>query len=196
VTTEDDLPEPPKKKRKRKKRWFVLRGRVERGPYTREELREAFVLGTLTGTSRVRLEGDDHVAPLSEVLGMGQTYEGPVADADDEDEDEDAASAEDEPAPRKRKRRGPRAAADPENPYAPPAEDDEEGAGPADSWRPSEPPGNFALGLAIGFFCGCIGLVYSFWAPSGTRRGIWVGVGGQFVFGVMLEVCGITRGGR
>lgn len=55
--------------------------------------------------------------------------------------------------------------------------------------------GNLWLGLAAGFFLGCIGLILCLiLGGSETKRGAWIGFGVAVVLGIIISVVGTTAG--
>jgi hypothetical protein len=50
--------------------------------------------------------------------------------------------------------------------------------------------GSLGLGIAIGFFTGCIGAIITQFVAKGaqTKKGAWIGFGIQFVVGIIFNV--------
>jgi hypothetical protein len=75
------------------------------------------------------------------------------------------------------------------NVYAPPV-----AMGGSNEWVNAN-PGNFGLGFAFGFFCGCIALIVSYVSKdmgSETKRGVRIGFIVAFVIGAIVRVIAIA----
>ena len=71
------------------------------------------------------------------------------------------------------------------NVYAPPV-----AQGGGGEWVQAN-PGNFGLGFAFGFFCGCIALIVSYVSKdmgSETKRGVRIGFAVSFVIGAIVRI--------
>lgn len=56
-------------------------------------------------------------------------------------------------------------------------------------------PGNFGLGFAFGFFCGCIALIVSYVSKdmgSETKRGVRIGFVVSFVIGAIVRIIALA----
>ncbi|MGE3673371.1 MAG: hypothetical protein AB7K71_27095, partial [Polyangiaceae bacterium] len=75
---------------------------------------------------------------------------------------------------------------DPNQPYSPPATQDEM------QWQQpvGQKQGSLPLGLVLGFFLGCFGLIGVLLIAKGpeTKRGAWIGFGVQMVLGIIRVI--------
>jgi hypothetical protein len=75
------------------------------------------------------------------------------------------------------------------NVYAPPV-----AMGGGGDWVQAN-PGNFGLGFAFGFFCGCIALIVSYVSKdmgSETKRGVRIGFIVSFVIGAIVRIVALA----
>ncbi len=157
-------------------RYYVIANDREKGPYTLAQLRSSQRDGALTQATRVRAENEEQSRPLSEVLGLGML-------------------AQPREPSRSRGRGGrPAGRLDLEDVYAPPAEapvrDDRDSFVPADQ-------GSYWNGFALGFFGGCIALVFTRKAKPETRRGVVHGFGVGLAVGFLVRMIeAMSQGGR
>jgi hypothetical protein len=151
-------------------RYYVKSGEREKGPFTLAQLAAAEIEGALGQATEVRAEGEEQTRSLGEVLGKGVLVE-------------PKAPRRAYLAPAKSAR--PRGSVDMGNVYAPPTDD-----APVESERSSLPAdeGNYWLGFALGFFGGCIALIFGRNAKPKTRQGIFTGFAVGAGLGILVRI--------
>lgn len=144
-------------------RYYVTAPDGEKGPYEEQQVREWLRAGTMPRDALVRAENEPMGRPANLVFPDmgGGGAFGPPGG-------------------------GAFGAAPNPNMYAPPVA---MGGGGGD-WVQAN-PGNFGLGFAFGFFCGCIALIVSYVSKdmgSETKRGVRIGFAVSFAIGAVVRI--------
>lgn len=168
----------------------------EKGPYDEDVIRGWLREGSMPGSAPVRAENESTSQPASAVFPSSAPAGGfapPAAPPKPAGGYGAPAGGYGAPAggfgaPQPPFGASPGAGAPPANIYAPPVETG------GDGWVTMN-QGNFWQGFALGFFCGCIGLIISYASSSmgsETKRGVRIGFAVQFAVGMLFRLMALA----